>query len=118
MEARRVVFLEDGERISTVQVVPADEASSFGLRPWLVIVDELAVSPETPNACGVWTAIVSALPKVEDSRLVVLTSAGSPSHWSHKVLEQAKTSGQWHLSRHRDRSRGSPRMSSLSSDRS
>ena len=98
VEARRVVFMADGERVSSLEVVPADEASAYGLRPWLVIADELAVWPETPNAKGVWAAIVSALPKVPGSRAVVLTSAGSPSHWSHKVLEQARRSKSWRVS--------------------
>lgn len=98
VEARRVVFLVDGERTSTLEVVPADEASAYGLRPWLVIADEVGQWPETPSARGVWAAMVSALPKVKGSRLVVLTSAGSPSHWAYKVLEQAKRSRRWRVS--------------------
>lgn len=98
VEARRVVFLADREPVSTIEVLPADEASSYGLRPWLLIADELAQWPESQNARGVWAACISALPKVEDSRLVVLTSAGSPTHWAHGVLEQAKRSGQWRVS--------------------
>jgi phage terminase large subunit-like protein len=98
VEARRVVFLADRERVSSLEVVPSDEASSYGARPWLLIADELAVWPETPNSRGVWAAMVSALPKVEGSRLVVLTSAGSPSHWAMGVLEQARRSPSWRVS--------------------
>jgi hypothetical protein len=98
VEARRVVFLRDGEAVSTLDVVPADEASAYGLRPWLLIADELAVWPSTSGAKGLWAAMVSALPKVPGSRLVVLTSAGSPDHWSHKVLEKARTRRRWRVS--------------------
>ncbi len=98
VEARRVVFLRGTERVSTVEVVPADEASAFGLRPWLAIADELAVWPGSRNARGVWAAVVSAMGKIPGARLVVLTSAGAPDHWSYGVLEQARRSTQWHVS--------------------
>ena len=96
--ARRVVFLRGKEMVSTVEVLPADEASAFGLRPWLAIADELAVWPSSRNAKGVWAAVLSAMPKVPHARLVVLTSAGAPDHWSHAVLEHARTSPQWRVS--------------------
>jgi hypothetical protein len=95
IETRRVVFLSDGEPVSSVEVLPADEASSWGLRPFLVICDELSVWPNTGNARGLWQAVVSATPKVSGSRLVVVTSAGAPDHWTYAVLEHAKTSSQW-----------------------
>ena len=67
VERNRVVFLADGELSSTLTVVPADEASAYGLRPWLLIADELSNWPETPNARGVWAAVISALPKMPAS---------------------------------------------------
>lgn len=98
VEAKRVVFLRNGEAVGTLTVVPADQWSAFGLRPWIVIADELANWPSTPNARGVWSAMVSALPKVPGARLLVLTSAGDPAHWSYKVREQALASGRWRVS--------------------
>src|SRR5207244_647109 len=83
VEARKVTALESG---ATLEVVPADEASAYGLKPWALIADELAVWPSTANARGMWAAMVSALVKIPGARLLVLTSAGDPSHWSHKVL--------------------------------
>ena len=106
IEARRVVFLEDGESVSTVEVLPADEASSYGLRPYLVICDELSVWPESANAKGMWAAVLSAMPKVEGSKLVVVTSAGAPDHWSAKILDHARTSPQWRVSEVPVRCRG------------
>jgi hypothetical protein len=98
MESRRVIYRDDqGEPLSSIEVLPADEASAYGLRPWLVFADELAVWPSTANARGLWTAVLSALPKVAGSRLVVATSAGDPAHWSASVLEHARTSPRWQL---------------------
>ncbi len=98
IESRRVVFLDDGEPVSSVEVLPADEASSWGLRPFVTVADELSVWPNTEGARGLWSAVVSAQPKVAGSKLIVLTSAGSPDHWSHAVLEHAWTSPQWRVS--------------------
>lgn len=95
IEARRVVFLADGEPVSSVSVLPADEASSWGLRPFVCICDELSIWPDSANAKGLWSAVVSAMPKIEGSKLIVVTSAGAPDHWSASVLEHAKTSPQW-----------------------
>ena len=96
IERRRLVFSgADGEAVSSVEVLPADEASSYGLRPFLVVADELSVWPDTDNARGLWTAVVSAMLKVEGSKLVVVTSAGASDHWSAAVLDHARTSPQW-----------------------
>ena len=76
VEARRVVFLKEGEPVGWLHVLPADEASAYGLRPWMVIADELSVWPTT--ARGLWAAVVSALPKVAGSRLIVLTQRRRP----------------------------------------
>ncbi len=59
-----------------LEVVSADEASSYGLRAHLFIVDEITVWPAPQR--GVWVSIVSAIPKVKNARLVVLASAGTP----------------------------------------
>lgn len=94
VDTRRVTAQQT---VATLDVVPADAASAFGLIPYLTVVDELAQWPSTANARGVWDAMVSALPKQPDARLVVLTSAGDPAHWSHKVLAQARRSDRWRV---------------------
>lgn len=78
-----------------LEVVASDEASAYGLRAELFVVDEL--TQWTLGGRGVWTAIVSAVPKVAGCRLVVLASAGDPAHWSHGVRERARTSPAWRL---------------------
>lgn len=82
---------------ASVNVLPADGASAFGLLPHVLFVDELAQWKSTREPRRVWEAVVSAVPKVPGCRLVVLTSAGDPAHWSAKVLEGAQGSRAWRV---------------------
>ena len=85
-------------RGTTLDALAADVAGSFGLLPDLIIVDELAAWPSTRAAREYWASLASAMAKRPRSRLVVITSAGSPAHWSAKVREQAGKSPLWRLS--------------------
>lgn len=78
-----------------LEVVPADAASSYGLRAHLLIVDELTVWPAANRE--VWTSVLSAAPKVRGCRLVVVGSSGDPAHWSYRVREHARQSRAWRL---------------------
>jgi phage terminase large subunit-like protein len=78
-----------------LEIISADEASSYGLRASLYIIDELTMWP-TANR-GVWVSIVSAVPKVPGARLVCLASSGDPAHWSYRVRERARVSSAWRL---------------------
>jgi phage terminase large subunit-like protein len=78
-----------------LEVISADEASSYGLRGHLFVVDELTLWPQANR--GVWVSVLSAVPKVPSARLVVLASAGDPAHWSYGVRERARVSPAWRL---------------------
>jgi len=78
-----------------LEVIPADAASSYGLRASLFVVDELTQWPSANR--DVWVSVLSAVPKVPGCRLVVLASAGDPAHWSYQVRERARVSGAWRL---------------------
>ncbi len=93
IQSTRVVFASG----ATVEVLSADGASAWGLRPAFVVADEVAQWPDTRNARTLWTALVSSLGKVPGCRFVVLTSAGEPSHWSRKILIGAKESPRWRV---------------------
>lgn len=95
LDAFKVTNVQSG---ATLEVLAADEASSWGLRPHLVIVDEFGQWKSTPGPRRLWSALFSALPKVAGSRLVILTSAGDPAHWSFKVLEHARAEVAWRAS--------------------
>lgn len=95
VEARRLV---NRATDATLEVLPADGPSTWGLRPYFVVVDELAQWQTTRNARTVWDAVVSALGKVPGARCAVLTTAGDPAHWSYAVLKHARASGMWRTS--------------------
>ena len=76
-------------------VETGDGASALGKRPWLTVVDELAAWPNTQNHRTLWSAIVSAVPKVPGSRLIVITTAGSPTGLGSKVWAEAENSPYW-----------------------
>lgn len=99
-------LLDIGARLVTVRATGAslsvessDGASAYGSRPWLVVCDELSMWPSTANHRRLWGAVVSALPKVPQSRLVVIGTAGSPTGLGAKVWEEAVKSEHWHTSR-------------------
>lgn len=83
---------------ATLTVESSDSASAFGTRPWLVIADEVALWPDTPNHARLWASIISGLAKVRGSRLLVLTSAGSPSSPAHKRWQAALDGRHWRAS--------------------
>ena len=96
VESGRVVNVLTG---ASLQVMASDDASAWGLRPYVTIVDELAQWPTTSGPRRLWRAIFSGLPKVANFRLVCLTSAGDPAHWSHGVLTRAvEQPGRWRVS--------------------
>ncbi len=82
---------------STLEVLAADAAGAWGLRPSLVIVDELCQWQSTAKPRELWDAVTSAMAKVEGARMVVLTSAGDPAHWSRKVLDHAYADPMWRV---------------------
>jgi phage terminase large subunit-like protein len=86
IEAARVANVRTG---ATLSIMSSDDASAWGLKPYVTIVDELAQWQSTPGPRRLWRAIFSALPKVSNSRLVCLTSSGDPSHWSHAIMQRA-----------------------------
>lgn len=94
VEAKRVTVLASG---ATLEALAADGPSTYGLRPYFVVVDELAQWRSTREARAVWTAIISAMAKDQAARLVLLTTAGAPSHWSYRILQHARTSPRWHV---------------------
>lgn len=79
-------------------VESADVGSAFGARPYLVVVDELAAWPDVRSSRALWEAVISGLPKRPDSRLVTITSAGDPAHWSRRILDGALSSPRWRVS--------------------
>lgn len=82
---------------ATLEALAADEGGSFGLRPYFTVVDEIAEWGETTGPKRIWTALTTGAPKV-GGRLVSISVAGSPSHWSREVYEHAQADPLWRLS--------------------
>jgi hypothetical protein len=95
IRARSVIVKATGASLS---IEASDAASAFGTRPWLVVVDEFAMWGETDNFRRLWSSIVSGLAKVPGSRLLVLSSAGSPGSLAHKQWVSAEKSPHWRTS--------------------
>jgi hypothetical protein len=83
---------------ASLTVESSDSASAWSKRPWLIVCDELTSWPATRNYTSLWTAIASSLPKRPDSRLVVLSMAGSPISWQARVWVLAQASPDWRAS--------------------
>lgn len=86
VQAGRIVAHSPGV---VLEVLAADAASSWGLRPYWLVCDELCQWPDTRGARAFWEALSTALPKVPSSRGLVMTTAGDPAHWSRRVYEGA-----------------------------
>ncbi len=82
-----------------LRVMSADGGSAFGVRPSWLILDELCQWGDTRGARRLYEALVTSLAKIPGSRCVIITTAGTPTHWSHKVYESAlKHSDLWRVS--------------------
>lgn len=86
LEAKRVVAVNTG---ATIEVVASDAASAFGLRPWILVADEVCQWPASDNHRRLMSALLSALPKVRDSRALLLSTPGDPAHFSYRLWERA-----------------------------
>jgi phage terminase large subunit-like protein len=82
---------------SVLEVLAADAPSAWGLKPAFLVVDELAAWESTAGPRRVWEATSSAVAKMAGTRLVVLTTAGDPAHWSRKVLDHALSDPLWRV---------------------
>lgn len=84
---------------ASVSVIAMSESGAWGKRDaHLLVCDEFAQWPDTRGAKRVWTAIRSTVPKTPGCRLILLTSAGEPSHWSYPILQAAYTApDDWHV---------------------
>jgi len=82
---------------ATLDVLASDSSGSWGLRPAFLIVDEVGQWGETDRPRMFFAALRTAMGKVSGARLVLLTSAGSPSHWSARELDYARTAPLWRV---------------------
>lgn len=80
-----------------LKVQAADAAGTWGMIPHWIVVDEIAQWGTTPGPRKLWEAIRTSMHKVPGSRLILLTTAGDPAHWSRKVLDHALRNKLWRV---------------------
>jgi len=81
-----------------VEVLAQSDSGAWGLRDaHFLVADEFCQWPETRGAQRVWRALQSAAPKVTGCKLIVLSSAGEPSHWSREVFEKCEIDPMWRV---------------------
>lgn len=86
---------------ATVEVLAQSDSGAWGvLNARLLVLDEFCQWPSTRAARRVYTAVRSTVQKVPGCKLVILSSAGEPSHWSFtdvylKALDSPET---WRVS--------------------
>lgn len=79
------------------EAIAADAPSSWGRTPGWAVADELCVWSETPGAKQLWDSVSTAVVKAR-GRLAVITTSGSPDHWSRAVYEHAVADRSWRVS--------------------
>jgi hypothetical protein len=72
-----------------VEILAADASGAHGLRPSRLVVDELCNWPDTRSARKFFEALWTGLAKDRDSIGAILTTAGTPGHFSHDVYRRA-----------------------------
>ena len=81
-----------------VEVLAQSDSGAWGLRDaHLLVCDEFCQWPETRGARRVWVALQSAAPKVASCKLIILSSAGEPSHWSYEVYQKCIDDPLWRV---------------------
>lgn len=80
-----------------LEAMASDAAGSWGRSPRWAIADELAQWARTPSAQELWVSLSSAVVKVR-GRLVVISTAGEPDHWSRGIYETAVADETWRVS--------------------
>jgi hypothetical protein len=106
IDAWKITCLRTG---ATFEVLSADAPGAWGLRGHFYVLDEIAQWPTTAGARQLFEAVTTAAAKIDSARMVLLTTAGSPSHWSYKVRAHALRDRMWRLPKSLARHRGSTR---------
>lgn len=94
VQTKKVVNPSTG---SDLAILAADAPSVWGLNPAAVFVDEIAQWATTAGPKRLWEAVSTAVAKRHDARLVVLTTAGDPAHWSHHIIRHAAEDPLWRV---------------------
>lgn len=79
-----------------LEVLAADAASSWGLIPDFVVLDEVAQWRQTEQSKELYEAIRTSLVK-RRARFVLISTPGAPSHFAFAAREHARVDEMWRL---------------------
>jgi phage terminase large subunit-like protein len=79
-----------------LEVLAADAAGAWGLRPYYVSIDELAQWAETTSAQRLLEAVRTAVTKMS-ARMVITTTAGDPAHFAYAIRAHALEDPLWRV---------------------
>jgi hypothetical protein len=82
----------------TVEVLSSDAPSAWGRRGHLWVLDEVTAWSDTPAMRAFYEAVSTAWPKVPTCRVIVISTAGSPAHFSRREYETALEDRRWRVS--------------------
>jgi Terminase large subunit, ATPase domain len=82
----------------TVEVLSSDAPSAWGRRGHLWVLDEVTAWSDTPAMRAFYEAVSTAWPKVPTCRVIVISTAGSPAHFSRREYETALEDSRWRVS--------------------
>lgn len=94
----RAVDLRTG---TVIEVLPADQATSWGLRSELTVVDEVCMWPDVPSSRSLLTSLTSATAKSDTARFAAISTPSDPAHFSYKLFEHAREDAMWNLLVHK-----------------
>jgi len=94
VEGRKIVATRRGTEL---HILAADKAGSHGLRPCWLVLDELANWPDVPSYDEIFGSYWAGLAKT-GGRGIIISTAGSPSHFSRRVFEAAQSDPMWRVS--------------------
>jgi hypothetical protein len=80
-----------------LEAMASDAAGSWGRSPRWVVADEVGQWPRSPSARELWDSVSTAAVKVR-GRLAIISTAGSPDHWSRAIYEHAMQDANWRVS--------------------
>ncbi len=78
---------------TVLRIMASDAPSALGLLPYRLYLDELTAWPSR----AMWDAVISAAHKVPGARVLVISTAGSPAHWSYSLWQHVVESPTWQV---------------------
>lgn len=84
---------------ASVEILAADAAGVYGIRPSRLAVDEYCQWPDTRQARKFFEGLWTSLPKVKGSIGIITSTAGNPGHHSHATFKRAEAEAElWRVS--------------------